>query len=103
MRYVLPVILFALLAPPAHAYPKLPQPLPPVKGNPANKLLNVPIDDSIYEGATKQEPPQRRHHEAGELARRAHPRSVLGSYRCEKWGRHSASLHAEIAGTGVPG
>jgi hypothetical protein len=53
MRYVLPVILFAPLAPPPHAYPELPQPLPPVKGNPANKLLSVPIEDSIYDGATK--------------------------------------------------
>jgi hypothetical protein len=51
MRYVLPVIAFALLAPAAHAYPELPQALPPVKGNPANKLLDVPIEDSIFRRA----------------------------------------------------
>ena len=41
MRYVLPVILFALLAPAAQAYPKLPQPLPPVKGNPGAVYFDI--------------------------------------------------------------
>ena len=96
MRYVLPVILFALLAPAARAYPELPQPLPPAKGNPADKLLNVPIEDSIYEGATKCR--NRRNAGIAKLANwlGAHTRGVFwGSYRCEKWGKHSASLHAE--------
>ena len=63
--FVLPVILFALLAPSAHAYPKLPNPLPPVKGNPADALADLPIEDFGYDRADQvQEPPQRRHHRA---------------------------------------
>ena len=96
MRFILPVILLALLAPRAHAYPKLPNPLPPVKGNPANALLDVPIEDSIYDSATKC----KNQRNAGIAALATwldqHTRGVFwGSYRCEKWGKHSASLHAE--------
>jgi hypothetical protein len=96
MRYVLPVILLALLAPAAQAYPKLPDPLPPVKGNPANALLDVPIEDSSYDGATRCK--NSRHAGITALANwlGANTRGVFwGSYRCEKWGKHSASLHAE--------
>jgi hypothetical protein len=46
MRLLLPVILFGLLATSAHALPKLPNPLPPVKDNPADALRDVPIEDS---------------------------------------------------------
>src|SRR5215212_7489677 len=96
MRFVLPVILFALLAPKAHAYPKLPNPLPPVKGNPADALLAVPIEDSTYDSATKC----KNQRNAGITALATwldhHTRGVFwGSYRCEKWGKDSASLHAE--------
>ena len=96
MRFILPVILFALLAPSAHAYPKLPNPLPPVKGNPANALLDVPIENSIYDSATKC----KNQRNAGITALATwldqHTRGMFwGSYRCEKWGKRSASLHAE--------
>ena len=96
MRFLLPVILFALLAPSAQAYPKLPQPLPPVKHNPADALAGLPIEDSIYEAASRC---KNRDNPgitalAGWLA--GHARGVFwGSYRCEKWGKNSASLHAE--------
>ena len=96
MRYVLPVILFALLAPAAQAYPKLPNPLPPVKGNPANTLLDTPIEDFRYDSATHCK--NARNPGITALANwlGAHTRGVFwGSYRCEKWGKHSASLHAE--------
>src|SRR3954447_13902041 len=96
MRYILPVILFALLAPAARAYPKLPQPLPPVKGNPANQLVDAPIEGSVYDSATRCK--NRRNAGITALANwlGAHTRGVFwGSYRCEKWGKHSASLHAE--------
>ena len=72
MRYVLPVILFALLAPAAQAYPKLPNPLPPVKGNPANTLLDTPIEDFRYDSAT---------HCKNARNRRASPSSRTGSVR----------------------
>ena len=32
---------------------QLPEPLPPVAGNPADRLLVVPIEDSAYDGATQ--------------------------------------------------
>jgi hypothetical protein len=96
MRFILPVILFALLAPSAHAYPKLPNPLPAVKGNPANKLVDVPIEDSTYDSATHCK--NRKQAGITKLAGWLddNTRGVFwGSYRCEKWGKHSASLHAE--------
>jgi hypothetical protein len=96
MRYLLPVIVFALLAPAAQAYPKLPDPLPPVKGNPANALLDTPIEDFRYDAATHCK--NARHAGITALANwlGAHTRGFFwGSYRCEKWGKHSASLHAE--------
>jgi hypothetical protein len=96
MRYLLPVILFALLAPAAQAYPKLPDPLSPVKGNPANALLDTPIEDFRYDAATHCK--NARHAGITAVANwlGAHTRGVFwGSYRCEKWGKHSASLHAE--------
>ena len=96
MRFVLPMILFALLAPSAYAYPKLPNPLPPVKGNPADALVDLPIEDSTYDGAVKCKNRRSAGITAladwlGENTRGA----FWGSYRCEKWGKHSASLHAE--------
>jgi hypothetical protein len=96
MRYILPVILFALLAPAAQAYPKLANPLPPVKGNPANALIEVPLEDSMYDGATRCK--NSRNPGITALANwlGANTRGVFwGSHRCEKWGKHSASLHAE--------
>jgi hypothetical protein len=90
------VILFALLAPSAHAYPKLPNPLPPVKGNPADNFLDVPIEDFVYDRAAKCK--NRRNAGITALANwlGEHTRGVFwGSYRCEKWGKNSASLHAE--------
>jgi len=96
MRFVLPVILFALLAPSAHAYPKLPNPLPPVKGNPADALVDLPIEDFVYDRATKCK--NRRNAGITALANwlGENTRGVFwGSYRCEKWGKGSASLHAE--------
>jgi hypothetical protein len=96
MRFVLPVILFALLAPSAHAYPKLPNPLPPVKGNPADQFLDIPIEDFVYDRAAKCK--NRRNAGITALANwlGENTRGVFwGSYRCEKWGKNSASLHAE--------
>ncbi|MGH2949677.1 MAG: hypothetical protein ACRDPC_26035 [Solirubrobacteraceae bacterium] len=96
MRLVLPLILLALLAPSAHAYPKLPEPLPPVAGNPADRLADEPIEYSVYDRATKC----RKRTRPGVVALtqwlQANMHGVFwGSYRCEKWGRKSASLHAE--------
>jgi hypothetical protein len=96
MRFLLPVILFALLAPSAHAYPKLPNPLPPVKHNPADRLASLPIDDYRYDHATRC----RKRPMPGTLALERwlekNSRGVSwGIMRCEKLGRRNYSLHAE--------
>jgi hypothetical protein len=93
---LLAVTLLALAAPAAHAYPKLPYPLPPVPHNPVDRLASQPIENFVYDGATRcknQDNPGITRL-AGWLA--SHTRGVFwSSYRCEKWGKHSASLHAE--------
>jgi hypothetical protein len=67
-----------------------------VRGNPADRLADVAVDDYSYDTATKCMKGARR----GTLALQ----SWLGSHaggvswginRCEKWGKNSASLHAE--------
>ena len=96
MRLLLPVLLFALLATTAHAKPNLPDPLPPVAGNPADALIDVPIEDSRYDRAVKCNKRTKRGIVALSEWLAANTRGVFwGSYRCEKWGKDSASLHAE--------
>jgi hypothetical protein len=98
MSRLLTCLLLALLAcaPAAVAYPRLPQPAPPVAGNPADRLLALPIEDPAYDPATHC---ARKPHPGMVDLRRwleANVRGVFwGSYRCERWGKHSASLHAE--------
>jgi hypothetical protein len=96
MRLLLAVIALALPAATAHAYPQLPDPLPPVEDNPADALLDIPIEDSRYDRASKCS----KRTKPGVVAMtewlEANARGVFwGSYRCEKWGKDSASLHAE--------
>jgi hypothetical protein len=96
MRLILPVLLFALLAGSAHATPKLPNPLPPVEDNPADRLLEVPIEDFRYDHASKCSKRTKRGVVAMSEWLAKNTRGVFwGSYRCEKWGKDSASLHAE--------
>jgi hypothetical protein len=67
-----------------------------VPGNPADKLDSMPIDGYSYDAATRcVKRPQK-----GMLAVQdwmtKHAKGVSwGIIRCEKWGKHSASLHAE--------
>jgi hypothetical protein len=68
----------------------------PVPNNPADRFLAVPIEPSTYDPATRCDP--RTKPGMVDLQRwlEHNVRGVFwGSYRCEKWGRHSASLHAE--------
>ena len=96
MRLLLTCLVALVLAAPATAMVHLPEQLGPVKGNPADALLDVPIEDSRYDKATRCTAKKR----AGMVAftawldRNADGVS-WGSYRCEKWGKRSASLHAE--------
>jgi hypothetical protein len=66
--------------------------------NPANdpKLIDKPIDDFSYDSARRCRVGARPGAKA--LARWISRRTrgeVWGIYRCEKWGKHSASVHAE--------
>ena len=96
MRYLLPLLLLALFVPSASAHPTLPNPMPPVKNNPADALLDVPIEDSTYDTAAKCKNRKNPGIVAMSAWLGANTRGVFwGSYRCEKWGKDSASLHAE--------
>ena len=64
--------------------------------NPADDLAHLPIEASVYDEATHCAPKPR----PGMLKLQAwledNVRGVFwGSYRCEKWGKREASLHAE--------
>jgi hypothetical protein len=96
-RLVLALAVCLLAAAPASARIELPDPLLPVPHNPANALADEPIEAVRYDPATHCTPHKRRpgvelfsqwltDHSRGES---------WGSYRCEKWGKHEASLHAE--------
>jgi hypothetical protein len=68
----------------------------PVAGNPADRLASLPADPEEYDPATHCSPRPKPGTVAliGWLERNARGVS-WGSYRCEKWGAHEASLHAE--------
>ena len=91
------VTLLALLtlAAPAQAF-RLARDLAPIRGNPANALAGNPIEVPAYDPATHCD----KRPKPGVVALRRwlqrHAQGVFwGSYRCERWGKHSASLHAE--------
>jgi hypothetical protein len=99
MIRLLPLLALLLLAiaAPAAAMVKLPANPGPVAGNPADRLLALPIEDSTYDPARKCTPKASR---PGMLALQrwleANARGVFwGSYRCERWGKGQASLHSE--------
>jgi hypothetical protein len=90
------VLAICCIAPAAHAF-RLPEDgLQPLKGNPANRLAALPIDDVEYDRARRCDPKPK----PGTIRMirwlQRNSRGVFwGSYRCEKWGEHEASLHAE--------
>ena len=99
MRRISFIAALALLAaaPAAQAIPHLPPDPAPVAGNPADRMLDVPIEDSAYDPATHCTPHAKR---PGMVAFQrwleANARGAFwGTYRCERWGKDSASLHAE--------
>jgi hypothetical protein len=92
---LLTLLAAGLLAAGASAYPRVPQPAP-VAGNPADRLLAQPIEDSHYDPATHCDRRTKPGMVKLEHWLQSNVRGVFwGSYRCEKWGKHSASLHAE--------
>ncbi len=96
MPFVAPLcalLLAALLPAAAEAWPHR---FAAVAGNPADTLLRLPIEDSVYDPATSCSKKRKPGTEAliAWLEGNAAGQS-WGSYRCERWGRGSASLHAE--------
>jgi hypothetical protein len=94
-RLTLAVVLCALLAVPAGAF-AFGSSFRPVPHNPADKLASLPIDDYRYDYAVRC----LKHPQRGMVALQKwltkHAGGVAwGIMRCEKWGKHSASLHAE--------
>jgi hypothetical protein len=86
-----------LLAVPASslAY-RLPAGLAPVAHNPADALASLPIDDEVYDTATHCNPMPHKGVVAATRWLTLHADGISwGSYRCERWGKGSASLHAE--------
>jgi hypothetical protein len=94
-RLPLLIVVFALLALPGAAL-GFGSVFRPVAGNPADKLASLPIEQYEYDSAVRcLKRPQK-----GTVALQnwltAHAGGVFwGIMRCEKWGKHSASLHAE--------
>lgn len=97
LRRLLPAACaLALLAPaPAGAF-RLADVLPRVPANPADVLAALPADAETYDPATHCDP--RRKPGVVRMVRwlqATQPGEYWGSYRCETWGPHEASLHAE--------
>ena len=98
MIRLLPLVALLLLAlaGPAAAMVRLPEAPAPIAGNPADRLLALPIEDPTYDGARKCTPKARPGMLALQRWLEQNSRGVFwGSYRCEKWGKGQASLHAE--------
>ena len=90
------VCLLALAAAPAHAIIRLSAVPAQVADNPAERLLAMPIEDSVYDPATHCSRTPRPGMVALQRWLEANARGVSwGTYRCEKWGKRQASLHAE--------
>ena len=90
------VVLLGLSAPAAaHAY-DWPVAYTSVAHNPADALADEPMEDSTYDAATHCSSKRRPGMDALVKWLGANAGGVFwGSYRCEKWGPKSASLHAE--------
>jgi hypothetical protein len=83
----------AALASPAAAWPTR---YAAVAGNPADRLLRLPIEPSTYDPATRCSKRERPGTTALVAWLEAHAEGESwGTYRCERWGKRSASLHAE--------
>ncbi|HEV3001738.1 MAG TPA: hypothetical protein VGW75_13435 [Solirubrobacteraceae bacterium] len=95
-RLCLALLLLAVAAPAAHAFRLPVEAFAPVAGNPANRLVTTPIDAIEYDAARRCDPKVKPGTVAFTrwLQRNAHG-VYWGSYRCERWGKGSASLHAE--------
>lgn len=96
VRLLALVVVLGLAAPAAaHAY-ESPVAYTAVANNPADALAELPLEDSVYDRATKCSARPRPGMTALVSWLTAHAAGTFwGTYRCEKWGKGSASLHAE--------
>ena len=96
-RLVLPLLALCLLAAPAaHAFRLPDEALRPMANNPADRFLQIGIDPIEYDAARRCTPKEKPGVAAFTRWLQRNARGVFwGSYRCEKWGKGSASLHAE--------
>ncbi len=89
------LLLLAVLAPSAEAF-RLPDGLTPIRGNPAEALAGFPADAIAYDPARRCLPIARPGLSAfARWLAKGFRGQFWGSYRCELWGKGSASLHAE--------
>ncbi len=96
MRRYLPIFILTTVLLAAVASTALAGGFKPVKGNPADRLVKLPIDDYRYDRATKcrKNPTKGADALVAWLNQNAGGQ-FWGIMRCEKWGKNSASLHAE--------
>ena len=96
MRSLLALLLCLLLPASAAAMVDLSGGLGPVRGNPADTLASLPIEASVYDRATRCSKASKPGMTRLVNWLQANAKGVSwGTYRCEKWGKGSASLHAE--------
>ena len=98
MRSLLLLTTFAtlLVAAPAHAIIRLPPAPAQIAHNPAETLIAQPIEDSVYDRATRCSKQPKPGMVALQRWLEANAEGVSwGTYRCEKWGKKQASLHSE--------
>ncbi len=89
MRRLLLLPILLLLVLPAAAFAL-------ARANPADELVHIPIEASVYDPATRCAPKPRPGMLALQRWLEDNVRGVFwGSYRCEMWGKQEASLHAE--------
>jgi hypothetical protein len=96
-RSSLVLIIIALtVAAPAQAFRLGDDAARRVQGNPAEHFARFAMDDEVYDTATHCSPKPHKGVVAFQHWLERHARGVFwGSYRCEMWGKHEASLHAE--------
>jgi hypothetical protein len=94
-RSALLIVVFVLLALPAVAL-GFGSVFRPVAGNPADKLLATPIENYQYDNAVRcLKKPQKGTVALENWMAKNAGGTFWGIMRCEKWGKNSASLHAE--------
>ncbi|MDO9356405.1 MAG: hypothetical protein Q7T55_22095 [Solirubrobacteraceae bacterium] len=97
LALVLAIAFGGVFAAAGHAALPLDQPFGAVATNPADRLVDLPLDDMGYDRATHcvKGPTAGALALVKELPKFSPRGQFWGIMRCEKWGKGSASLHAE--------